>query len=126
MVARGEYLAALEEYNKIIAEYNDEPKAFSAILEVCLIHLNRPDLAKKFLERGLETLEKERSREEIRRCYGFFLSKKEVSYSGAKELSIVVDPAIVKQKKDLTPLHRQASVPLLDEKPRVISLKKVE
>ena len=105
-LAEGEFESAIKEYINIIEEHDEAVRAFDGLLEICLVYLNRPDLATKYLNNGLELLEKEESKAHIKNTYDMFNSKKAVVYSGAIETRIEVDPSIVKDRSEAKKYYR--------------------
>lgn len=69
LAARGQYVEAEAEYEKIIAEFPDEVKPHIDLINIAVVRLNNGELAEKLYQRGLERLKNPADRETLTTAY---------------------------------------------------------
>jgi hypothetical protein len=66
---QGKFSEAVQRYTEITVNHPQELKAYVAIIEIALDNINKPDLAKQALDRGVASLTDIHARQVIRRAY---------------------------------------------------------
>ena len=69
LVARGDYVEAEVEYEKIIHEFPNEVKSHKDLIEVAIKYIKEPTLADQFYERGMQSLKDESARDQLTEFY---------------------------------------------------------
>jgi len=68
-IANGMYEEAMAEYEKIILEYPSEMKPYLDMMTVAMDYLRDPDWANTIYQRGMQTLEDKRIKEQLTQAY---------------------------------------------------------
>lgn len=69
LAARGLYAEAEVEYEKIMAEFPDDPEPHIALIRIAVARLNNAETADKLYERGMNALQSGKSRETLTAMY---------------------------------------------------------
>lgn len=75
LAAKGKYIEAEMEYEKIIQEYPQEIKPHIDMINIAVVRLKNGELAKKLYERGMELIEDPDSRANLTKMYDSISSR---------------------------------------------------